>query len=147
MDNSELNVFLMVGAIFAFIGLIFLIIGLVFMHLHKKKKNLCTARTVGQVVDIVSRTSTDSDGYSSVAYSPVISYWVNGIEVRQTNSVYSRPCRYTVGQNVEVMYDPMEPGKMLVAGDKSETLLFGIFTGLGGLFFILGIVFIIVGIR
>lgn len=132
------NALIICGSVFFIVGLVFLVIGIVLMRLDNKKRALCSGEAKGVVVRIDSKQSTDSDGFKSTVYAPVVSYTVNGKEYEERSSIYSSPCKFNEGDIAIIHYDPGDPSVMIIEGDNSMKLMYWIFMGMGGIFAITG---------
>lgn len=76
-------------------------------------------------------------------YFPVFEYDANGEVQRVRSAIGSSPCRYQVGEQVELHFNPDNPCEIFVERDLSMLLMLQIvFCGVGGLFAILGMVFL-----
>ena len=125
------------------IGLIFFLGGLFLVALSILKKKKCTSTVQGKVIDIVkewntSNTSTDDfHGYrrnDEIMFYPVFEYSVNDTVYVKKSSSGSSSCPYSIGQEVEIHYNPQNPHQYYV---KLETL---VRTLLGIIFSAIGIV-------
>lgn len=117
----------------------FFLVGLINIIRYIVRKNKCTASVTGTVIDIQRHVSNDSDGGTSETLHPVFEYEVDGEFYTKVSSVGFSGCKYKIGQEVVVLYDPDNPEKYLIEGDKS-TLRFGIIFLIGTIF--MGLVFI-----
>jgi hypothetical protein len=93
---------------------------------HRKRTLL---RQTGILVEgVVIRLERDNDPESSILY-PVISFTArSGKVVTERYNFGSQPAAYRLGQQVQILYDPLAP-KEFVIGDGSidwETLVFGL---------------------
>lgn len=76
-----------------------------------------SAMTMGTVVELERSVSRDSDGNRSVVYHPVVRYSVNGgREYRFRSNTGSNPAAYRRGEEVEVLYQPSNPGDARING-------------------------------
>lgn len=76
-----------------------------------------SAMTMGTVVELERDVSRDSDGNRSVVYHPVVRYSVNGgREYRFRSNTGSNPPAYRQGEEVEVLYQPTNPGDARING-------------------------------
>ena len=80
-------------------------------------------------------------------YYPIFEYYANGCVRRVASSFGSNPCRYKEGEEVEIHYNTQKPEQIWAERDEGMKKLFcGIFIGIGGLFFVIGVVMGIAGI-
>ena len=136
-------IFTLVGAI---VGGLFTGAGIWLKKNTEKKKQLCTAGTTATVVDIKVSQSSEN----GTMYRPVFEYTANNQVFRKESDVSSSNCEYQVGQTVNMMYNPADPTYVYFPDDKSTSFISNIClylgVGVGTLFVILGVVFIIIGI-
>jgi hypothetical protein len=141
-----LKVFKIVGAIFSLIGVAALI-GAIISIFTTKEFIANSILTKGEIIEIVTKKSTDSDGHTSYSDYPVIRFKDqknNSIEFQSSSSVSSN---ISVGQISDVRYLPEDPNNAKMANSFMDMwflpVLLGIFgvvfTGLGIPFFWLGI--------
>lgn len=130
--------------------LIFLLIGAVFLSVaigvgvyDRNKQDRCTETTQAQVVDIAVKRGEDG----GLLYAPVFGYTGDGQEYINQQSIYSNPCGYSVGENVELSYNPDDPQEFYVEGDSSLNLLIYIFGGIGAVFLVAGIIVLVVVLK
>ena len=89
-----------------------------------------TAQATATVVRVDSQLETDSDGYDTRMYYPVVEYTVNGqsYEERLPDSGTSNSTTYKEGQTIEIQYNPDKPEKLSKKGAKGGLI--------GGIFFL-----------
>lgn len=142
-----MKVFKIVGAIFAVIGIAALV-GLVLSIMHTSGFIAESVTADGQIVDIVARTSRDSDGNRTTSHYPVIRFQSqdgNTIEFKASSSV-SRGTG--VGEAVEVRYLPRKPSKAKMWNSFMDMWGLSVFLGIFGVVFTgLGVPFFWLGIR
>ena len=120
----------------AFVGLVFLIIGVAFGGAEISKRSSCSAQTVAVVSDIVAQSDDDGD-----AYAPVLKFRdADGNVCEQTRSIYTNPCKYEVGDEVEIAFNPENPAKFYIIGSCAELIFAVIFSGVGLVVFLIGAV-------
>lgn len=122
-----------IGIIFASFGLLFLILGIYFYKSDLDFKNK-SIKTTGKITEIV--TSYDSDGDST--NDVYVEFYVKGNKYNgrinyYTSSMYE-------GKDIVIYYDAKNPNNFRADGAVIGTLIFAI---LGGVFFLIGFVFII----
>ncbi|AFY45679.1 DUF3592 domain-containing protein [Nostoc sp. PCC 7107] len=138
MTNEDVTFFRLFGSIFAGVGSIFLITGIL-IGINTRSFVGKSIAASGTVIDLERHTSRDSNGRSSTAYYPVISFTANSgkpIEF-EANSV-SNPPAYTKGQKVEILYNPQEPESAVISSWFALWFLPAMFTGMGSLFVVIG---------
>ena len=117
--------------IWALVGAVFFTIGTAMRRSRKKKEMNCTMRTWGRVIDIVPRTSRDSDGGTSTSLYPVFEYTIGSMRfVKESFYGSSRP-KFAIGQPIEVYYDPADYHSYYIPGDPLPKKLAAIFTAVG----------------
>lgn len=152
MDEGS-SVILLIGGIFT---LVFGGIGVGFFlkYISSKRKAEASKNwpsTTGTIEasTITSNTSTDSDGFSSTTYAPVVVYSYNvmgssfhtrrvgfGMEMSGPQSgAYSIMSRYPMGKIVTVYYNPENPGEAVlehsVINNVPTIIFFSVFGGVG----------------
>ena len=119
----------------AFVGLVFLIIGVAFGGAEISKRSSCSAQTVAVVSDIVSQSDDDD------SYAPVLKFRdADGNVCEQTRSIYTNPCKYEVGDEVEIAFNPENPAKFYIIGSYAELIFALIFSGVGLVVLLIGAV-------
>jgi len=128
--------------VFATIGLV-LLAGAISLY-FAKQSFLKRAETVqGKVVELVSKRSDNS-----IMYTPVISFITReGSEIEFASSVSSNPPSYSVGETVEIMYDPKEPNEADINSFSSLWLGVLVLGILGTVFFLIGFAIILYGLK
>lgn len=122
--------------IFAFVGLIFFAVGLFITVSDSKKNSRCTAETDAIIVDYAQEID-------AAAYTPVVSFDVNGFNYQTHNNFYSSSRKYKLGESVKIHYDPDNPFTFYINGDHSKKIFSLIFCVIGGITFIIPIIIII----
>ena len=140
MDNRR--AFLIFGGIFAGIGAIFLTFGLVLGY--QTRTFLGTAsRAEGEVIALECRRSHPRRGrrFTVYHYYPVVKYTAaDGQTVQFIGQVGSKPPAFRVGQKVEVLSNPEQPRSARINSFFELWFAPMIFTGLGGIFLLMGVV-------
>lgn len=132
-----------ISIIFGGIGLLFLVIGFIAVVFFRKRRENASAITTARVAGIEWRRGNDRGG----CYYPIFEYYANGCVRRVASSFGSNPCRYKEGEEVEIHYNTQKPEQIWAERDEGMKKLFcGIFIGIGGLFFVIGVVMGIAGI-
>lgn len=144
MKRGSIQLF--VGGGFGVIGPIFLVIGLVFganaLALAGRAE-----RADGTVVEVVARTTSNSDGTRSTSWYPTVAFEAGEKTVRFVSSVGFGPSRYEVGDTVPVAYDPDHPSDAKIATFGGLYLFPLLFGGLGLVFTAVGIPLAVSGFR
>ena len=103
-----------------YIGMFFMICGIpmlayVCYHIYEEVEFMKTAVTVqGEVIDIETSESYDSeDGYTTM-YAPVFEYSFEGTTYTKTSSISSSGSDYDKGEQVEIMLNPEKPSQIIV---------------------------------
>lgn len=132
-----MNVKIFIVVVFAGLGFLFVLIGVLLTVFFRKRREKASAIAAATVADVERRSG--SDGRS--CYYPVFAYYADGIMRRVTSSFGSSPCRYHVGEEVEIHYNAEKPEQIWVERDEGmKKLCCGIFIGIGSLFFVIGVV-------
>lgn len=120
------------------IGIACIIIGIFILVSHFKAQKTQTAETTATIIRVDSEVETDTDGFDTRHYYPVIEYTVNNqrYETRLPDSGSTNSTEYKEGEKVEIKYNPQNPNEISKKGSIGGLV--------GGAFFILfGIVALI----
>lgn len=131
------------GIIFTAVGLIFAIIGVSLGVSNFNKKSRCTAETSAIVINIKSQISTRRSNHHTRhtrVYAPVFQYKVDGTEYTTDPHSYSSNCNEQIGDVVTLNYNPNNPSEYYYNGDSSIKIIFIVFTSIGTVFTIVGII-------
>lgn len=139
-EGAYLALMLIGGGVWLLVGGIFLIVGIAMLVGAGRKQRSCTAVAPGQVLDIVG--SRGSSG--GVVWSPVFAFTVGGLEYRHAPSYASSRIRYAIGEAVEVRYDPSDPHRCYIAGERGPRVLAIVFTAVGGACSAIGVIWMAV---
>ncbi|MBD2355591.1 DUF3592 domain-containing protein [Tolypothrix sp. FACHB-123] len=127
-----------IGSVMAGMGTLFTVIGVV-NGLDTRSFVNSSIQTQGTVIDVVRRSSRDSDGDISYAYYPVIKFTpASGEETIFESTTGTNPPSYSRGQSINILYNPQQPNS---ARENSWFTLWGfpaIFTGIGSIFVVIG---------
>ena len=135
-----MKVLKIVGTAFSGIGALFLALGIFFfIDSSNFKKETITAQ--GLVVDEVISSTGRSARQLTPTHYPVVRFGTaTGDTVIFKGHVGSYPPKYYKGQAVPVRYRPEDPQKARIDDNSGLFLLAAIFSGIGGLFFLLGLI-------
>ena len=132
------------GVLLLALGIIFIIAGIFVMKQGDSMKQRCTEKTTGTVVELISERDHSSDGISYVYY-PVIQYQVGDRTISQKSRSGQNPPQYSVGQQVEVYYNPNNVEEFFIEGDSTTQFIGIIFIGLGSIVDIAVVIFVFIG--
>lgn len=119
--------------LFGIIGFILLGVAL-YLYLDKQAFLDKAEISQGKVIELL-RTKSDN----SISYRPVVEYITKkGIKIEFSSSLSSNPASYNVGENVPVLYDPINPNKAEINGFKALYLGPLIVGTIGIVFFLIG---------
>lgn len=94
----------------------------------------------GRIVQMIPRSSTDSDGHRSTTWTPVFVFRLpDGKEMRVVAGYSSSPPCCTVGEVIRVRYDPADPSRAQMAGFLASWLVATILGGIGLVFLLAGL--------
>ena len=112
------------------IGIACVVIGIYILVSHFNAKKTQTAETTATIIRIDSEVQTDSDGFDTRWYYPVIEYSVENqkYEKRLPDSGTTNSTEYKQGETVEINYNPQKPEEISKKGSKGGLL--------GGIFFV-----------
>ena len=139
MDMSEKERFILTfSGVFCSVGLILVAVAVGILISQRKKRKKCTQRAVGTVTDMVLK-SASNPRYSS--WHPEIEFTAaDGRMIRKVYSFGSDKKSFSVGQQVEIMYDPHDPGYFYLPQSKAAKIIAAIFIPIGILFTCTGFV-------
>ena len=121
-------------------GIIF-IAGGIFIYIHSEHlKKVCTTSTQATIVDFKQEIDDESN---NVSYFPIIEYEVNGKKYNKTHSTSDSMHKYSVGQKINILYNPDNPDEYYIEGDGSDNIVSFICFGVGGIVSFLGIYMLI----
>lgn len=123
-------------AIFMVFGAILALVALSLLISRGAGKRRCTERVAAVVVDnerVVSKTMD-----RPFTYAAVFEYEFRGQIYRHKSSISTNPPRYQVGQRVELMIDPDDPGTVYDKSGAADAACF-IVLGAAAVFLLLGI--------
>jgi hypothetical protein len=121
-------VFGLVGALLGFIGVILWMRTQMFIARSK--------RTKGSITHLIYSRSSEGGGYAPVFQFTTLS----GQSIEVSESLYSNPPGYSVGQSVDILYDPEKPSHARIS--KWSSLYFAplLLSGMGIVFLGVGAV-------
>lgn len=101
------------------IGCVFIIIGIVILVFHFNSQKVQAAETTAKIIRIDNEVETDSDGFHTTYYTPVIEYTVNEQRYikKLTNSKTSNSIEYRVGDEITIQYNPDKPQEITEKGN------------------------------
>ena len=142
-----MNIFSIIAIFLMIFGGIFIIasIGLS-IFINNKKKN-CTKEATAKIKEIIVSENRDNvDGFLMVSEYPKIEYDINGEHIEKVSSIGYMPKKYSVGQEVEICYNPNKYDDFCIKGDKTANIIRNVSVAVGIGIFIIGIIFCIVSI-
>lgn len=142
-----MNIFSIIAIFLMIFGGIFIIasIGLS-IFINNKKKN-CTKEATAKIKEIIVSENRDNvDGFLMVSEYPKLEYDINGEHIEKVSSIGYMPKKYSVGQEVEICYNPNKYDDFCIKGDKTANIVRNVFVAVGIGMFIIGIIFCIVSI-
>ena len=128
-----------VGIVFMFLGCIEMIVGGIFFSVYLDKEERCTQLVDAVVMDLATKGDYDDDDMS---YAPVFLYEYENALYSSQHEIYTNPCSYEIGDDVELLIDPNEPEDFIIKGSIWMQLIGGIFLGLGVVFLIISLLLI-----
>lgn len=112
------------------IGFVCVMIGVFVLISYSRAQKVQTAETTATIIRVDSELETDTDGFETRHYYPVVEYTVDGqrYETRLPNSDTTDSTEYKEGQTVPIQYNPNNPKELSKKGSKGGLI--------GGIFFI-----------
>ncbi len=142
-----MNIFCIIAIFLMIFGGIFIIasIGLS-IFINNKKKN-CTKEATAQIKEIIVSENIDNvDGFLMISEYPKLEYDINGEHIEKVSSIGYMPKKYSVGQEVEICYNPNKYDDFCIKGDKTANIIRNVSVAVGIGMFIIGIIFCIVSV-
>jgi len=122
------------------VGIVAIGLGIFIMVNGSRLAKVCTEETTGTVVGILREEEIDSEGYTSITYSPQIEYTVGEQLITVKGNGTSNASDHKVGDQVEIMYNPDNAEEHMIKGDNSSNIG-------GTIWIVLGIIVLLVGIK
>jgi hypothetical protein len=120
------------------IGLILLLLGLA--NFYATRNFIKVARRAnGKVVGLELHESRSRRGSSRMSYYPVVEFAINGAEKVFESKSGSNPAAYSVGDGVEVLYDPVNISDARINSFSSLWFAGTIFVSAGLFFSLVGV--------
>lgn len=142
-----MKLFKIVGGIFSVIG-IGSLIGVVLSIISTNSFISKSEITNGRIIDIIARTSRDSDGNTTRSRYPVIQFENKDGSIVEFESSSATSGGITIGETVEVRYLPSNPKNARISSSFMDMWGLTVFLGLFGVVFAgLGVPFFWLGIR
>lgn len=146
----------LIGIFIIIFSIIFILAGSFSFMTPKIKSSTCTESVNAQVIENIivknnhkkiTRRKKTNYSTTSITYKPVFSFTYNGIEYKVESETSSNPPAFENGEFVELKIDPNNPENFYAPSDKTTTILGIIFTGIGAVFLIIGIIFEIIATK
>lgn len=128
-----------IGVVFSGIGILVLGVG-VAIAVRTQAFLQIAETTPGTVVELIPRTSTNSDGKRSRLFYPLIEFEFNGDPVRFQANSGSNPSAFQPGDSVSVIYDPDRPDRASLHSFWGVWLATVLLVGIGIVFTAIGLV-------
>ena len=109
------------------VALSFIVVTLLNMLKRSIKTRRCTAVTTGTISDVKEKVKR-GDGYTTREYHTTVSYSVNGVPYSKPFTKGYNAETYKVGQQVEVLYNPLKPEEINTKGvsNKADLVMLGV---------------------
>ena len=112
------------GILFLLVGIVFIFAGIVAMNQGNSLEKRCTQETIGKVVEVICERSYNSnENEFTYTYYPVIEYQVGDRTISQKSRSGQYPPKYTVGEQVEIYYNPNNVEEYIIKGDSTAKYL------------------------
>lgn len=102
------------------VGILFVIVGVGILAKYLFKKITYKSSVNGTVVDIYRRVLISSNGTRRSTLYPIFRYNVDGETYVKKSVNGSKFCKFKIGEEVEVKYNPKNPDKYYVKGTSSK---------------------------
>lgn len=142
-----MNIFSIIAIFLMIFGGIFIIASICLsIFINNKKKN-CTKEATAKIKEIIVSENIDNvDGFLMISEYPKLEYDINGEHIEKVSSIGYMPKKYSVGQEVEICYNPNKYDDFCIKGDKTANIIRNVSVAVGIGMFIIGIIFCIVSV-
>jgi hypothetical protein len=131
---------LIIGIVFGLVGALLFVIG-VFLFIRTRAFVSSSQEVKGTVIRMLS--SSGSEG--GTVYAPVFKFTtIQGQVIEVEEKVYSNPPGFSVGQVVDMLYDPKNPGNARAKKWSSLYFVPLFLSGMGAIFGGIGVVLLVV---
>lgn len=136
---SPKSVVMLFGVVLFIIGVVFFALSHFFyISIQKRQKN-CVSSAVATIVEIQQVTSSATgDGIPTTSWYPVYEYDVGGQTIRKRSSYGFARDKYSVGQRVEIKYNPYDYNEFYNPSDQSRKMIIA-FQWIGILLMVAGV--------
>lgn len=136
-----------IGTFFICFSVLFILIGMFVLFLPQMKSKKCTETVRAEVVENLSvksrHKSVRGHHRTNIIYKPVFSFTYNGKDYCVESKTSSNPPAFQPGEIVELKINPNNPTDFYAPSDKTTSFIGIIFTAMGALFMIVGILLLI----
>jgi hypothetical protein len=130
---------LIIGVVFGLVGSLLFVIG-IFIWIRTRTFISSSQEVKGTVIRMLS--SSGSEG--GTVYAPVFRFTtIQGQVVEVQEKVYSNPPGFSVGESVDILYDPQNPDKARPKKWSSLYFVPLLLSGMGAIFGCIGLVVLI----
>jgi hypothetical protein len=131
---------LIIGIVFSLVGALLFVIG-VFLFIRTRAFVSSSQEVKGTVIRMLS--SSGSEG--GTVYAPVFKFTtIQGQVIEMEEKVYSNPPGFSVGEVVDMLYDPKNPSNARAKKWSSLYFVPLLLTGMGAVFGGIGVVVLVV---
>ena len=129
-----------IAVVLWFVALVFIVITLNNIVVRSVKTRRCTAMVQGTITEVKEKISRREEVVSR-EYIPTVKYTVAGVEYSKKFTKAYNADVYTVGQSVNIMYNPNKPAEInkVGASNKMDFILMGV----GVLIGLVGVIFLV----
>ncbi|MFL9453844.1 MULTISPECIES: DUF3592 domain-containing protein [Nostocales] len=132
------KIIMLIGSVMGGVGTILSVAGIV-NGLNTRSFVSQAIPAQGTVVNLIRRFSTDSDGEVSELYYPMVRFTTkSGQERIFESNTGSYPPRFSLGQQVEVLYNSQNPNSVNINSFFSLWGVTFVLTALGSVFLVIG---------
>ena len=139
MKNNANLAIIFIGSVFTILGGIFVIIGFNFI-INNISFQAEAVSIEGVITNIETERYRNNKGETRTRYNVSIDYEVNGVKYENRINEYRSSMR--IGDEITLYYLPDAPW-IVRTGLKNDTVGGAFFAGIGSIFFVIGIIFII----
>lgn len=117
--SGDVMFILIFSGIWCMMGVIFLCVALAMRRSAERKEERLRGRATGTVTEVIRRGTNGR--YTTVTFHPIVEFEADGKKVALEYADGGGRKSFYEGQTVDVLYDPDDPARFMLAGHRGET--------------------------